>query len=322
MALSIQEFNSAFAKSVKQYFDNQSWESVMNSAYAMIYDVSDTTEYDTSYISTEGSDLPQYFDEAEPLVRSTIGKGHRVAYSKAEFGKIMSITKKARLKVPDTTEAILKIANSQKDSAIISMNNFLERQMWALLDYANGSNAAYSILAPDGFALYSDTHTWNSTNATFDNNLGTAALTLATAAAVEAYGGAFVDANGNAMPQNFNKIFVKKGGTASRQAKTLYSNTNAQGQYETTTLGDINIYAGSVQVIEIPWMSSGNDYVFVADAEVNGVDNPLFCEFVQRPMAEEVFKENDNLNRDMPYSASFAFGIKNMPFNILGGKVA
>lgn len=322
MVLSIQDFNHAFAGDIKQFFDNQSWESVMNSAYSMIYDVSDTTEYNTSYISVEGSDLPAYFDEGEPLQRSTIGKGHRVSYSKAEFGKIMSITKKARLNVPDTTEAILKIAQAQKNSAIITMNTFLETQMWALLAHANGSNTGYSILAPDGLPLYSSAHAWNSTGATFDNDLGTAAISLATAAAVEAYGGAFVDANGAAMPQNFNKIFVKKGGTASRQAKTVYAAKNAQGQYQTATLGEINIYEGSVQVIEVPWMTSGNDYVYVADTQINGIENPLFCEFIQRPMAEETFKENDNLTRDMPYSASFAFGIKNMPFNILGGKVA
>jgi hypothetical protein len=321
MALTIQEFNSAFAKTFKEYFDNQSMEAVRNSAFTRIYDVSDTTEYTTSYISTEGSDQPEYFDEGNPLKRSQIGKGYRVTYSKAEFGKIMSITKKARLKVPDTTEAIAEIANSQKTSALVTMNSFLERETWSLLSHANGSNGSYKILAPDGVALYG-THTWNSTGGTFNNNLGTAAINLALAQAVEAYGGAFTDANGDAMPLNFNRIFVKTGGAASRQAKSVYAAMNAQGQYQVATLGDINIYQGSVQVIEIPWMTSGNDYVYVADTMALGIENPLFVEFIQRPMAEGTFKESDNLSWDMPYSASFAYGIKNLPINILGGKIA
>lgn len=188
MALSIQVFNSTFAKAFKQYFDNQSMEAVRNSAFNMIYDVSDTNEYDTSYISTEGSDDPDYFDESEPLKRSDLGKGYKISYSKREFGKIMSITKKARIKVKDDTEAIMKIANSQKASALATMNSFLEKQTWALLDYANASNASYSILAPDGKPLLSATHTWNSTGTTFDNDLGTTAISLTLAAAVKAYG--------------------------------------------------------------------------------------------------------------------------------------
>ena len=72
MTLTIQTFNSLFAKSFKEYFDNQSMEAIKNSAFTMIYDVSDTNEYDTSYISTEGSDDPEYFNEGAPLVRSDL----------------------------------------------------------------------------------------------------------------------------------------------------------------------------------------------------------------------------------------------------------
>jgi hypothetical protein len=124
------------------------------------------------------------------------------------------------------------------------------------------------------------------------------------------------------MPMNFNKIYVKTGGAAAAQAKAVYASTYAQGQYQVTDIANMNIYAGEVSVIEIPRLASGNDYIYVADSSAMGIDNPLFVEFIQRPMAEGVFKENDNLTRDMPYSASFAYGIKNLPINIIGGKIA
>lgn len=322
MVLTVGEFNTAFSKDMKQHFDNQSWEAVKNSAFGKIYDVSDTTEYTASYISTEWVDLPEYFDEWQPLKNSSIWKGYKVTYDSAEFGHIMAITKKARIKVGDSTEEIAKIADKQKNSAIIAMNTFLEKEMWSLLNYTNATNASYKILAPDLKPLLSDTHTWNSTGATFDNDLGTSAISVNHAAAVVAYWAAFVDSHGTAMPLDFNKVFVKEGWAASRQAKAIYASKNAQGQYQVEDLANMNIYEGSVQVIEVPWMTSGNDYFYVADSEMLGQENPLFVEFVQRPQAEWVFKENRNLTWEMPYSASFKYGIKNMPFAILGWKVA
>jgi hypothetical protein len=163
-------------------------EAIKNSTFSRIYDVSDTSEYTTSYVSTEGSDLPAYFDEGEPLVRSTTGKGYKVTYSKAEFGKIMSITKKARLVAGDNTEVIGKIANKEKNSAIVTMMTFLEKETWSLLSYANGSNASHKILSPDLLPLYSNAHVYNSTGATFDNDRGTETITIASAKLIKAIG--------------------------------------------------------------------------------------------------------------------------------------
>ncbi len=318
MVLTVQEFNTTFSKNIKEMFDNQSREAVKNSAFSMVYDVSDTSEYTASYTSTEGVDLPAYFDEGEPLKASSIGKGYKVTYDSAEFGHIMAITKKARLKVGDNTESIAKIADKQKNSAIVAMKTFIEKETWALLDYANGSSSSYKILSPDLQPLYAAAHVWNSTGTTFDNDLGTSAISVAHAKAVETYAGAFVDSHGVTMPLVFNKIYVKTGGAASQQAKAIYASKNAQGQYQVTDLANMNIYAGSVQVIETPWMTSGNDYFYTADLSGMNIENPLFVEFVQRPESEGVFKENNNLTREMPYSCSFKYGIKNLPTNILG----
>jgi len=220
------------------------------------------------------------------LKNSSIGKGYKVTYDSAEFGHIMAITKKARLKVGDSSEKIAEIANKQKNSAIIAMNTFLEKEMWSLLNYTNATNASYKILAPDLKPLISTTHTWNSTKTTFDNNLSTSAISVAHAAAVVAKGAAFVDSHGTPMPLDFNTIYVKEGGAASKQALQVYASRNAQGQYQVTDLANINIYSGTVSVVEVPWMTSGNDYFYVADSEMLGLENPLFVEFIQRPQAE------------------------------------
>lgn len=322
MALLVSEFNTLFSKDIKETFDNGSMEAMNNSTYSKFYDVSDTNEYTASYTSTEGVDLPSYFDEAEDLKASKLGKGYKTTYESREFGHIISISKKARNKIGDNTEKLAMYAETQKKMALVAMNSFLEKEMAVLLDYANASNASFRILAPDLLPLASAAHVWKSTGTTFDNDFGTDAIDVAHAADVEAYAGAFVDAQGVAMPLSFNTIFVKKGGAASRQAKSVYASRNAQGQFTVTAIGDINLYSGAVTIIETPWMASGNDYVYVADATSLGLSNPMFCEFIERPTVGENFTENANLSWETPVSASFKFGIKNLPFTLLYGKVA
>lgn len=322
MVFTINEFNTAFSKDIKETFHNQSMEAEMNSTYAKLYDVSDTNEYTASYTSTEGVDLPSYFDEGETLGDTKLGKGYKTTYSSREFGKFIGITKQARLKLGDNSEKIAVYAEKQKKSMLVAMKSFLEKEMAGLMDYANASSASYKILSPDLLPIASAAHVWNSTGATFDNDLGTDAIDIGHAADVETYAGAFTDSQGTAMPLNFNKIFVKKGGAASKQAKAVYASKNAQGQYQVTDLGDMNIYSGMVQVIETPWMASGNDYLYVASTDELGVENPLFCEFIERPTVGDTFTENKNLTWETPVTASFKFGLKNLPFNLLYGKVA
>lgn len=322
MALTAAEFNTLFSKDIKETFHNQSMEAEKNSTYAKVFDVSDTNEYTASYTSTEGVDMPTYFDEGETLGDTKLGKGYKVTYSSREFGKFIGITKQARLKLGDSTEKIAVYAEKQKKSMLVAMKSFLEREMCAILDYANASSASYKILSPDLKAIAAADHTWNSTGTTFDNDLGASAISVAHATIVDAYAGSFVDSQGIPMPLNFNQIFVRKGGAAAKQAKQVYAAKNAQGQFQTSVYGDINIYEGMVQVIETPWMTSGNDYVYVASTADLGVENPLFCEFIERPTVGDTFTENKNLTWETPVTASFKFGLKNLPFNLLYGKIA
>jgi hypothetical protein len=183
----------------------------------------------------------------------------------------------------DSTERIAEYANDQKRSVVRMMATFLEKNMCGVLDYANATSPNYEILSPDLLPIASTSHAWKSTGATFSNDLGVSPISIPHAGIVDAYAGAFTDAQGTPMPLTFSRIFVKKGGAAAKLAKAVYAAKNAQGQYKVDTIGDINQYEGMVQVIETPFMKSTNDYVYVADTNAIGMANPLFCEFIKRP---------------------------------------
>lgn len=322
MAMTIAEFNSLFAKDITETAANESQEAIMNSTFNKLYDVSDTNEYTTSYTTTEGTELPSWTDEGEVVNKTKLAKGYKVSYESREFTQSIAVTYKARLKMKDDTERIAEYANTQKRSVIMNMAAFLEKNLCGILNYANATSSTYEILSPDLQPIASASHAWKSTGATFDNDLGLSAISIAHAQTVQEYAGAFTDANGLPMGLNFTKIFVKKGSAAAKQAKAVYASKNAQGQYTVANIADMNIYEGEVQVIETRWMTSGNDYVYVADTDMLGVANPLFCEFIKRPGLEGEFTSDTNLDFTSVFTGSVKYGLKNLPFNLLYGKIA
>ncbi len=314
--LTIQEFNSDFAKSVKKHFDNQTMEAIRNSAMNKIFDVADTDEYSESFTSNEGVDQPTYFDENENLPESKIGKGYRSTFDSEEFGHTISVSKKARLKARDNTEKILEIVNNQKNGALVAMHSFLEKETHKIL---NDAFTGSYVLAPDGLSVCNDAHLWNSSDGTFDNKLASSALSLDVVKAVEAYGGAFVDSTGAEMPLNFKTIIVKKGGAAAALAKQIFGIENIRTQYQATSVGNINIYAGEYTIIETPWLTSGTAYFFVADSDMLAVENPMFVNFIERPQLQgDVMTESQNLSWKWAYAGSFKYGLRNLPFTLVG----
>lgn len=314
--VTVAEFNTDWSKSIVESFDQQSKDAIRNSAMNMILDISDTTEYTESFNATEAMDLPGYIDESENLKLSATGKGYKVTFDSAEFAHKIKITYPSRLKAKDSTEKLLEVINREKNNAIITMQIFLETETHKLLNEAFSST---NYLAPDGLSICNDAHVWNSTGTTFDNKLSAGtALSNTVVDAVEAYAGAFKDAQGNPMPLKFNKIVVKKGGAAATAAKRLFGVPNAQGQYSPTSVGAIDIYNGFYTIIETPYLTSGTAYFFIADHEMLGQSNPLFCNFIERPKIQGAMEEKDNLDWIMKVAGSFKFGCRSLPFTILG----
>jgi hypothetical protein len=216
-----------------------------------IFQVDDSTEYTSSYISTEGIDLPKYLSESENAPISDIGKGYKTTFESAEFGHAIIITAKERIKNKDNTEKLLQITQAKKNGLLYAMHTFLEQQTHRLFTEAFASS---TFLAPDGFPMISATHTWNSTGKTFSNLLPGAGLDLAMFDYVGKVAGSFEDSKGSRMPLKFNTVVVQSGSTAFKQARRLFG-YESDAQYRPTSIGGINIYQGAVNIIETPWMT-------------------------------------------------------------------
>jgi hypothetical protein len=314
--LTVAEFNTTFSKSIRNSFFLQSMEAIENSAAARWMDISDTTEYTESYTSTEAVDLPSYLNEGQVLPTVDLGKGYKATFDSAEVGSKIKYTYKARLKAKDSTETLLKDINDLKNGAIYGLYTFFEQQTHRLL---NEAFVTTNFAAPDGKALCANDHTRNSTGTTFDNLLAASALDVSVVDTVEKTGGAFVDAQGQPMSQMFNKIIVKKGGKAAQAAKRIFGYAS-KDQFRPTSIGSLNIYEGAYTIIETPWITSNTAYFFMSDAEMSNLKNPLFAHFMERPKIQGDMEDDDALNRFMKYAYSFKFGIRNLPFNVLGSE--
>lgn len=319
MAFTIQEFNATFSKDIRQTFDNQAREAVKNVAFSRWMSVADSTEYTASYTSTEGMTLPEELTEQQNLPTSNLGKWYKSTQTATEYGHNIIVTFKSRLKMKDNTEDIARHLNTLKNAAIISCHIKLEKLTHGLL---NDAFAGATYLAPDGLSICNDAHTWNSTGNTYDNKLsaGTAPA-VSVLDSVEAYGGAFTDAEGNEMPLNFNTIVCKKGWSAAQKWKQILGFNN--GQYSPTSIANINIYVGEYRLIETPYLTSSTAYFFLADldgvVDSNGNSlNPMYLDFIQRPQIMSDAQQKDNLDFVYPYAFSCRFGVRNAPFSVLG----
>lgn len=320
--LTAQEFNTAFSKDINEYIDNGSKLAIEKSFYNRIFDVSDTNERTSSYTSSEGVGAAEWLEEWETFKNSDLQKGYKVTYDTKQLAHNITLSYTVRLKSKDNTETLLTSTKRLVNGALISVHREIESAVTGMLDYDNASSASYAIQAPDSKPILSATHTWKS-GLTFDNDLGTSAISIAHRKIVEAYAGSFTDGQGKEMPLDFNMIVVKKGGTAEQQALALYASKDAQGQYQVTTLSNINIYAGIVTIVATPYMSSGNDYMYFADTMGSGQENPFFVEFFKRPSATSDFIENESTHAwTKGFDSAVKYGIKNIPFNVLWGKVA
>jgi len=310
--LTIDRFNQLFTKDLSGTMDNAAYDPKLFAVVNKIFDVADTTEYSESYHSTEGFSGTTYLDENQNLNNGDITKGYRVAFESRELGMYIDVSKKARLKAKDSTEAVAEIIAKQKKHALYDLNNFVTTESMKLLNEAFGSA---TIKAPDGQDIISATHLWKDGTQAFDNLLPAAAFSAT--AMDEAYKRAanLTDSKGKPMPVMLHSIVVRKGGKASVDARKLLGLYGSQ--YSPTVIGDINIYMGELNIIETPYLISDTAYFFMGDM-MNGDDNPLFVHFIERPKIQWPARVTDNLSYRRDYAGSFKYGCRNLPFNIMG----
>lgn len=303
-------FDSVFTRDIQENFSEYSREAIENSAMSQIFEVRNSSEYTRNVTSTESIKRPSWLAESQEPPSVRLEKGYKATFVSRRFGEKIVISEDARTKAGDSMENLAEHINEEMSAAVAGTYDFMEEEAHRILN--NSTNTTF-YASPDGQALISANHVWNSTGLTWSNLQASAPLSAATVDAAMAYGGAFTDAEGKPMPINFTHIVVKKGGAASRAAKKLFG-INTSNQFMATTIGGVNIYFGELTIVETPYLDNGNEYFFM---DLSGkFGNPLMFDIIKAPTAGELIAES-NGDYVYPYSAYVNIGIQKLPFTIL-----
>ena len=313
------EFNNLFTKNVRISFDQGFSARLMDSHYNKIFAVADTNEVVEKFNSTESMKLPKYVNESDILPVTKLEKGYLSYFTAAGFGDRIIVSKEARLYAKDDTLVLQQLLDRERVKTLDAFDWFIETETHKILNY--GFVVTPGFTAPDGASLISANHIRNSTGTTWSNLLAGAALDVTAVRLLEKAAGKFTDAQGNVIPLRPDTCIVKRGSTASFQAKQLFGIN--MGQYSPTTLGNVNIFQGaSYTLIETPfiwpllnggWVDCADTVYFFADSRFLGQENPCFVHFVQRPRLEGEANQLPNLDWQYYFYWSFKFGIRALP---------
>jgi len=267
-----------------------------------------TSEWSEIFSSTEGlSGFRKLGEEETPDVVS-LNQGLNITLSAERQGLGMVVSQDTLVKAGDDTTKIDAYLMEQR-------NQLLKTATKAILDdafyaYNHAFDTGSTINAPDGLELCA-THIYNSGD-TFTNET-TGALSETTMNTADEYAGAFTDQAGKEMPLNWSAIMVKKGSAAARQAIKMFASNISP-----TSIDDVNIYAGSLKVVETPFISTTNKaYWFLMDETILPKGSPVVCGMVQTPTFGEPIKlENESIRSNV--TGYWKVGITNLPLNIYG----
>ena len=114
------------------------------------------------------------------------------------------------------------------------------------------------------------------------------------------------DANGKVMPMALTTLYVKTGGTASREFRKVLAGDN---KLQAATIGNVNIYNnGQYTLIETPFITSDTAWF----AHASNMPNSFVMNFIKRPTVDEKVRR-ENLDDVFPLSGSFTFGNVYLP---------
>ncbi len=294
-------------KGIKKSFDNavqNRLEKYMSQGFIKFYTTPEVSEI---YTSTEGIDGTKELAETETPPSMALEDGYSVTIREKRFGGGLVIPEKVyRRDGMDATWKVDQFLKRQRNQALIDNVNLMLRNAHLMLNEAFDSTSVY--LAPDSVEVCGS-HTWAS-GATFDNAV-TAALDSDAVDAAYDYAGRYTDPAGKPDPLDWTAIVVKKGSTASREAKRLFAK-----EITPTAVNDINIYEGALNVIETPYITYTNtNYWFMMD--LNKYDSPLAVGIGDYPtMREPIPQENEAIRSNV--TGFWKQGVINMPFQIYG----
>lgn len=294
-------------KAVKKAFDLASRLVIENYINVGFLGVTTTTEWNEIFNSFESLSGTRQLAELEAPDVNKLEEGYQVSLTPNRFGNSIQVSETEQVKMKDSTILVRQYLNKQKNELLRDIKNKVAIDVHAPL---NDGFTGATYLAPDSVAMFG-THSWNTTGASTWENKTTSKLSIAAWDAVEAYGGAFTDAAGKQFPINFNTIVVKKGGAASRIAIKQFAN-----QITPVAVGDINIYEGTVKVIETPYITD-TDHWFAYSEDLSDA-NAMYTGINKMPTMGEPFIDK-NLAVTSPVTGFWKTGLVALPIAWYGG---
>lgn len=316
-------FPTSLEKAIKKSYDQFSDLAIKQSFFSKWMRIAPTTEYNQTFTSDEGIDDWASLEESGALKDLNRAEGFKVAISSAEYAGKLTVTKKMRIRAKDNTTLLGQFLAKDMKKLIIGGKRHMEYRAHAVLNngfVTDGSaDAGHGVvLAPDTKALFSASHTWNSSDNTW-SNLGTAAFSIAAWDMAKETMSKFVSADGAPDPKMLDTIIVRTDTDAARSVKRMLYGTSAPITNDVSDSGtEINLYQGNkdgIKLIETPYIKSDTAWFARDSKELN----PLFMHQVQSPTMEEK-QIRENLDWVYPATSSYEVGCDNAPTSWYGSQ--
>lgn len=288
-------FHNAAENYIKDY---------MKLGYIKFYETSEVSEIFNSTESMSGyAELTTH--EAPPSLK--LEDGYTITVQERRYGGALIVPEETyRRDGRDNTTKVDNFLDEQKNQLIVTATQKVITDAHAMLNGAFDGGSEY--LAPDAAQLCGS-HNWRS-GATF-NNQRIESFTETTPDTAEEYAGDFLDPSGKEMPLNFTDIVVKKGSASHREALKMYAK-----EIKPTKVGDVNIYEGSLNVVETSYITPTNRNNFFY-FDLSKQRSPLAVGIGEYPTMRDPQKlENESIRSNVTDFRKQ--GVINMPYQILG----
>lgn len=212
-----------------------------------LFEISDTNEINEKFTSFEAPDGVDIVPEGQNISNFNLGKGYEMIMSPFKYAKRIEMTYEMLQAIKDPTRDANEVIARSSNFILAGFKKAMESRCISYFDNAfnatTTSNISYK--APDGKALIDSNHDF-STGGTFDNTLTNAALTTATIDEVIKKATDTLGADGKPIGLMPNTLFCRHGSAVHREAMRIfgYNKGSNNGQYQTPTLGNVNIYEG------------------------------------------------------------------------------
>ncbi len=323
-------------KATKELFDNSAELLNVREDYNLVCQAGSTTEQNEKFVSTVRDGAAKKTPEGTQTGTMNTYSGYSTIISMED--KVVSgrgYTYEYRMGRMDSTEKFAEdyLADSMKN--VRSIYNVINKDFFSLLN--NGFTSTLS--ADPTKLLFATDHNFTpdvdlaDPLNQFDNLMPAVAPSTDVLDDLYERVGSFTDIEGIPMIFDVNKLFVKKGGKAAREWKKILG-IKGSDQYQAnfisstwtggTNNNGINIYMGmdGIQLIETPYITSNTAYYFMPDYDMDGIENPLYLSYMQRPTLYADFRDVDTFTDTVKFVSYYKKWIKNIPIGLYGSQGA